>query len=426
MIMHRPEYIKVTSNMNVFKSISVFCLCVFTAFSSFEYGITSLSFLVLAIAFDLFGGNTKILLSSVFWLDLAIVAITLISLVFTTDSSEGIRFFFRIFLCFLMSNLIVKDTNYIKAFCKGLIICATIIVISIYLQMLFPDQMLSVYKYTLKTGAYEFSKLCYDWNRAYSGICGYTNISAFFSSILCGYIFFYAIERINERKTSKAVICLLFSFLVLYAIILTNKRSIFMITIVELTFIMLFPRMNGKLGKRIVTIIFVISVIVLYPLLDTNIIMISFWNRLIGLGTSSIAEYSNGRFEIYKAVLYGFDNWIVGYGAGSSESVLAHAGGLHNIYLQIFYENGLVGVALWLVLFVTNLLSAFKRSSQAPNIMLLLSIYVQILFLTYGLSGNPLYDETIFCCYCIFSIMPYCTKTGGATYEPIRRNNNIS
>lgn len=81
-------------------------------------------------------------------------------------------------------------------------------------------------------------------------------------------------------------------------------------------------------------------------------------------------------------------------GTGSAYDI--YETGLHNIYLQILYDHGLLGLIVYLAFFAYNLFMAIKRRDS-------MSIFVQCLILTYGVSGNPIYSNSFFFAYIIFS-----------------------
>ena len=75
----------------------------------------------------------------------------------------------------------------------------------------------------------------------------------------------------------------------------------------------------------------------------------------------------------------------------------------HNIYYQLLCETGIVGFSVFIFFFVTRIIGTIKKLNlsiymemkEAP--WLKLSLFIQVFFLLYGFSGNPLYDieETI-------------------------------
>src|SRR5699024_8667004 len=74
----------------------------------------------------------------------------------------------------------------------------------------------------------------------------------------------------------------------------------------------------------------------------------------------------------------------------------------HNIYLQILHDHGILGSIPFLAICVINLVKSFylliKFDSEKRSI-LLFSASIQLLFILWGLTGNPLYDLYPFTIY---------------------------
>ena len=87
-------------------------------------------------------------------------------------------------------------------------------------------------------------------------------------------------------------------------------------------------------------------------------------------------------------------NYLFGKGTGSA--FLINSTGLHNVYLQILYEHGALGIVLYTSFFILNLRNAVKNSY-------FYSMCLQIMFLAYCMTGNPLYDYYFFIPYLIYS-----------------------
>ena len=79
----------------------------------------------------------------------------------------------------------------------------------------------------------------------------------------------------------------------------------------------------------------------------------------------------------------------------------------HNVYLQLLCETGVVGLLLFLLVVGATLLATVRKyrlylrtdsGRQTPSV-LRLSLYLQVFFLAYCVSGNPLYDMNFLVTY---------------------------
>lgn len=100
-------------------------------------------------------------------------------------------------------------------------------------------------------------------------------------------------------------------------------------------------------------------------------------NKLTGIGMGCFSAY----FDVYFHRL------------GNSVAYDAH-----NIYMQMIAELGIIGTGLFMLLFISALLLTFdllRRKSIRQNkkymYVLCYSTYMQIWFIVYGFTGNPLY-----------------------------------
>lgn len=114
--------------------------------------------------------------------------------------------------------------------------------------------------------------------------------------------------------------------------------------------------------------------------------------------------YWNAAFQIYN------NNKIHGIGMGCFSSyfdIYFHRFGnveaydAHNIYIQMISEIGIVGTGLFILSFIIALLKTLKllRSKEIKNnkenmYILCYTIYLQLWFIIYGFTGNPLYGAS--------------------------------
>lgn len=118
-------------------------------------------------------------------------------------------------------------------------------------------------------------------------------------------------------------------------------------------------------------------------------------------------------------------------GGGSS---LYHT---HNVYLQLWCEIGLVGLLIYLIWFIANLVSTIKiyrtfvlrdfSKNDTCRFLMTFSTLMQIFFLLYAITGNPLYDESMFIPYftsCAIS-MYYRNQTRTGNLESLDKFERI-
>ena len=107
---------------------------------------------------------------------------------------------------------------------------------------------------------------------------------------------------------------------------------------------------------------------------------------------------------------------ILGWGPGVFSNLFEM--GNHNVYLQLLSENGLVGFTLFVSMLLFNLSTTLRKLkfniknnySLQNNTYLFFSLYVQVFYLIYGMTGNPLSDGFILIIYLIAASIPYTMK----------------
>lgn len=100
---------------------------------------------------------------------------------------------------------------------------------------------------------------------------------------------------------------------------------------------------------------------------------------------------------------------------------------VHNVYMQLLCETGIVGFTIYMAFFIKNYVQSVrlcvaerKKRCSIPkeySFILPYAIFIQTFFLLYCITGNPLYDNIIFFPYILISMMVIIiTKNYGPRY----------
>lgn len=216
---------------------------------------------------------------------------------------------------------------------------------------------------------------------------------------------------------SKKDVCLL--MVALLVLIMTGKRSYLIILMVIFLGGILFLRGKKKIQRviRIIVPSFIAGgLIVLF-----NPKILSSFARFSELGADSTLS---GRTKLWTLAehLWKLDFWTgIGYGSFSSFTtdhmayVYSNFGvqrtyAAHNIYLQLLAETGVVGFCLFCAFFIVALIGSVKilkqieKSEFELRFLATVALFLQMWFLMYGMSGNPLYMPGQFGMY-LFGIL---------------------
>ena len=213
----------------------------------------------------------------------------------------------------------------------------------------------------------------------------------------------------------KKMLPLIATIFVAIALFLTSKRALIIFPLIGIMATYYLYNSNKPLSRIGKILIVLICIIIGFTIASNFIPSVSnFIYRFIE--TSAAGDITLGRFEQALLAMQQFSKNIL-FGNGWDSFKYFHRSqfgvliNVHNIYLQLLCENGIIGSVTFFVFFILSLyrvIKAFlflrkKMTNIYPKAEFYLgySIAMQIFFLLYGLTGNPLYDQQVFYPYII-------------------------
>ena len=257
-----------------------------------------------------------------------------------------------------------------------------------------------------------------------AGITPHTSWQGIICSI--GVLYDGCILIIDRKEMSKKTKILRMIRIVIFfsALLLSAKRGPTVFVIMSLLFIYVFIS-RSRIGWKI--LLFLSGGIILYFSYEYMIAVIPGLEYMISrfIRTKDISSY---RFQMWKLALEEFRNHSL-FGIGwlqyryiFSKRLFAHLNfrnnflytDAHNVYIQILCETGLVGFCIYMT---TIIMTFFKSLRQVQYLVkennakyqketIMACFGIQLFFLIYSLSGNPLYDLT-FSFYAVSCGMAY-------------------
>ena len=336
----------------------------------------------------------KIILSNQLVLFILVVISSFIGLSYTTMPSEGLREAILFTFFSVVFWLSLTNSDFIRLFIKWIYIVSIIVVLSSILHFLAPLWFNAIMSQVMREDAYEQLMWSFTIDTTFAGLAAYTSNATFAAAIVFGNSF---LNMTNKKETpiikSKSLNIVLL-VLSMFSIIICSKRGIFVATIVALIVLMFYLyRGRDFLLKFLgIAVLFFVVLIILY---NTNEFVSTFLNRFAG------DDIMTGRDTIYKTLMadFGESNFLIGRGTAATYELAEE--GAHNIYIQILFDHGIIFSVPYYILLIYNFYLAFKN--KCP-----LSIFVQTMFLVYGLSGNPLYSNMFMMIY-VYHVL-YATK----------------
>ncbi len=254
-------------------------------------------------------------------------------------------------------------------------------------------------------------------NGYYTGFTREISFTMFFIVIGLGIYIFDILkkdENINELNYKiKKYLIITFLFI---ALLISGKRATLLFFILSI-FIIQFIKSKNSL--KIIKYLIVGSGIIFILYITFSIwSKISYLSRIVELinyiNTENIVGITNGRNIIYQnAIDLWNNNRIFGIGWGNfkymvSQSLWYSGYDVHNCYLQILCENGLIGAIIFYILTVissTRMIKCVKKyrdfgDNKSYKLVLLVS-FIQIFFIIYSITEPILYEYTDYIIYFI-------------------------
>ena len=208
---------------------------------------------------------------------------------------------------------------------------------------------------------------------------------------------------LDSKKKKLWLMVLLF----VAALLFTQKRGP-LIAVAAAIVITYFVANSGALSKRLNKII-VLSIVIVAAMYIANMVFPSLFAVFERFSDSD--NILTNRDYLWKYAIDMFkEKPFFGHGWGYYPNNLSLRIGTvsvsemnaHNIYLQLLAETGIVGTLCFLIPMISNLFLSFKtiktmKSCDSETKLsvqpMYFSLCMQIFFLVYGASGNPLYDK---------------------------------
>ena len=359
----------------------------------FAYPFSSTLFLYIAIGCTVVWMIfiQRIFLSTQMLIMALVAIVSVIGAFYTEVPVKGNREAILTVVVWILLIAFAQNLDLLEKLKKAIYICSFAVFLGVIFQYLFADVANNILSWILRNDSYEQLMWSYDVDGAYAGFSAYTPDAAYFCAVLFGFTMFRWLQT-KELSFKNKIVSLIIILLSVFAVILTSKRGVAIALVVSfiLTY-MIWRKFSVKAIVSTISLI-VVGAILISIFSEQNEVIQLFLQRF----DSTDGDITTGRSEIWQSALDKLTNNFFGMGTGASYAI--YDTGLHNIYLQLYYDHGLIGVIIYLLFFINNLVYAIKRKEAV-------AIYIQLLMLVYGMSGNPIYSNSFFIVYTIFSVV---------------------
>ncbi len=151
-------------------------------------------------------------------------------------------------------------------------------------------------------------------------------------------------------------------------------------------------------------------------------------NRFIETKEAGDIELGRGKTRALALELW-LEKPILGIGWNKFMFIYEEMTGIflnvHCVYVQLLCETGIVGTIIFITFFVSSLVKAItllrrmtldKENDSGKHLVIIYSVFIQVFFLLYCFTGNPLYDNPTLFTYligCAMSEYYWINREGG-------------
>lgn len=324
----------------------------------------------------------------------------LVSIMYSIDMNNTAQFVAIYFSCTMLLFVKCNESFFDRVLFVIKIFCV-VIAISILLSALIDNFMVNYFSFIVNPRHYsEITEAIYkeiNYSHAYSGLAMERAEAAYIMNVGIAIIF---AKYFSGKRLKAFDVIMLVLFIV--ALVLSNKRTLFMIPIIVFAFLMLFGSIKSKLLKFSAIIMISVSAFMIFAAFIPQ-----FSNLYDRFFISDSTDILNGRGTLWVYSLSMFaKSPLFGMGFGGFNE-FAYDNGLlingekwnyygHNCYYELLGEMGIVGTILFAFAFIVPLVYTFamlakKTGTQNQKSLTMFSFYIQMMFIVYSFSGNVIY-----------------------------------
>lgn len=277
--------------------------------------------------------------------------------------------------------------------------------VGVFFQYLFPN-LYNIYVMPLfLAGTLDFIESSITYEFGFSGFSPQTGTTAYLLLVCQSVLMAFK----EQGFWGKRPVRILLLVLLVLSIFLTGKR---MLSVISIVLLMLYVYISSSRNalKRIIllSLLFIGSYFIIQIFLE-NLQQYSdnvFLRRFVSsyYSASGGDDISSGRYNLYQKALYIFEKEpILGMGAGNYSKTNGMGTSVHNAYLQVLCEEGILRFPLFIIplvlVFIKTIREVLNKRVIIGSSFLLLSLFLQIVIILYSFTGNTFVDNNNFVLY---------------------------
>lgn len=408
----RLAYGKLRDNLVLFSLIYIIIFSYFFPISLYIVEPIMIVFLLLVLLLIGFQYKIKFYITNALWMLSTVVSC--LSIIYSIDQHSSFQYcVLLIFFNVLCLVCIQEKMNWYKIINCLLLFCGFHMIVTM-VQLFLPNVFYSVVSRFLSAETLVYNRQFWT-HGTYCGLHENPAPNGFLISVFVLCIFD---KLLTEKKSNKRVMDIILLVFGCLALIMTQKRSflIFVAVIILASWIIGFRKSERKIRFIVISVMMLFIIFYFVYRYEIDELITKKMIRYIQSG-----DVSNGRIDLWRESLNFFKlHPLVGNGIHTVYTVLRNDS--HNIYIQLLAEVGIFGAVFFYASLICPLVPCFKyivkNKILSGDIFIVFSI--QVLFLLYGITANPLFDHKFMWIYSVIVGM-----SGGIVREK-NRNINIS
>ena len=382
------------------------------------YGVTYVCLIVSVIGAFFYDG-VHLYAPKGFFSILTLFLVIFYGLILAHNNYSLLYYGLALLMPFAVFNEIKNTTFYARLFAVMALFFTVGCVVNFIVPSTFKAIFYPLYSASAQQSLLEVERIS-ETSTYFAGFTSQVGYTSFFISLGVGAVFCF--KDTIYKKSWPFLMAIMFS-----GLLLTGKRGPIVFLLVALLSIYFFSGYGKDQIIRFVKIIGIIvaAVILLGVIANVTKIdgIIRIYNAVYEFLTAGSVDDA-GRNQLHEQALRFFEeNPIFGIGWTNFRVMYSfRSTHVHCIYLQLLCETGLVGFGIFVTFFATrliNTLSLVRKTRLTGNMQeggwIKFYFFIQLYFLLYGITGNPLYDieETIMYFFAI-----------GISYLPLLSSDN--
>lgn len=278
---------------------------------------------------------------------------------------------------------------------KILFYAGLVYIASMLFELMFPDIYFTYYHPLFKG---DFNELVFRaWTSERHIPSGLSHQIGFTVAYIVASIGLFVFVYMKSYTKKKGLLLLLFLFT---GLLIAQKRTHFAVTVLSIGIVYLLGTPSKQKGKTVFLMIVVLIVCLFVALNVANYFgaenVLGRYEQSVDLSESGESISASRDLLRLEAISVWEDNMLFGIGWNRFGTLGFDYTTVHNVFLQLLCETGIIGALLILIPIFNSLsvtIKLIRRHSDTGNApYLLFSAFYQIFFIVYFLTGNPLYD----------------------------------